>query len=161
MSYLRFERNISTYKFPDINNDIDQLIKLDKILSTRYKIESKFKVSEFIRAGLFDNNLFNKKIDEINEIQRIRRKIKEKIRLLKLSDEQPDYHKLTIGEFINAIYIDMFSMFRELFNMNKFRLQTIHHILNKNYRRIILVLLFLMIIIFYIFVNLLLTWINK
>lgn len=160
MDYLEFKRIIPPNKFPDIDNDIEQLLRLDNILTTRYEIESKFSVSDFIKGGLFDHKLFNKEVDKVNELKRKIRTIREKIRLLKLKYETPDYDTMTIGEFKSAIIIDIYDMIKEILHMKT--IYELPKIINKNYRKItILLFVFVILVVMYLTIYKFYVWFNK
>ena len=160
MDYLEFKRIIPPNKFPDIDNDIEQLLRLENILTTRYEIESKFSVSDFIKGGLFDHKLFNKEVDKVNELKRKIRTIREKIRLLKLKYETPDYDTMTIGEFKSAIIIDIYDMIKEILHMKT--IYELPKIINKNYRKItILLFVFVILVVMYLTIYKFYVWFNK
>lgn len=160
MNYPKFKRAISSNKFPDIDSDIKQLLRLENILTTRYEIESKFSVSDFIKGGLFDHELFNKEVNKVNELRRKIRNVKEKIRLLKLKYETPDYDMMTIGEFKSAIIIDIYDMVNEILHMKT--IYELPKIINKNYRKItILLFVFVVLIVVYLIIYKFYVWINK
>lgn len=160
MDYLEFKRIIPPNKFPDIDNDIEQLLRLENILTTRYEIESKFSVSDFIKGGLFDHKLFNKEVDKVNELKRKIRTIREKIRLLKLKYETPDYDTMTIGEFKSAIIIDIYDMIKEILHMKT--IYELPKIINKNYRKItILLFVFVILAVMYLTIYKFYVWLNK
>ena len=107
-------------------------------------------------GGKFDSKAFNKKVNSVMDIARQRRKLKDKIKLAKLEYRPLDYNKLTIGELKMALYNDIFDMFDEISKLKKINLKYLNLILSKNYRKLtVLVLLLIIFILTYTLINIL------
>lgn len=149
----KYKGKTFNYTFPNIDAEIDRLSNEEKNLKLEREKKKIIKPSEVIAGSVFDSALFNRKLDEINEINRKRRKIKDKIKLFKLKKRHVDYDDLTIRQFKNGIILDTYDMFSELFSMKSFSFKNINYIINKNYRKIILlVIIFSVIILSYIII---------
>jgi hypothetical protein len=157
MDYLEFRQ----YKFPDVESNIVQLKKIDQLLSDQYKLESKFRVDEYIHGGVFDLNSFNKQVNKVNDIARELRRTREKIRLLKIKDVNIDHDDLTIGQFKSALFLDFFDMIVEIFSIDGFSFGKLSKIVNKNYRRISIFIIILIMVMLYISIIKYRDWITK
>jgi hypothetical protein len=151
--------DLNNYKFGEINDEkqINQMKILSSELKLKQKKESNFKVSDVTApGGKFDSKAFNKKVNSVMDIARQRRKLKDKIKLAKLEYRPLDYNKLTIGELKMALYNDIFDMFDEISKLKKINLKYLNLILSKNYRKLtVLVLLLIIFILTYTLINIL------
>ena len=150
LEYIKFVRRLN--KFPDTITDIDQLQKLYNIIDAQYKIESKFKINEYIVGGVFDLNAFNVQADKVENLARMKRHIKEKIRLLQLNYKFIDFTDLSIKEFIYSLYLDIYTFFIELGNIKK--INDVITAINKNYRRLTFIFIILLIVVIYFIIRL-------
>jgi hypothetical protein len=116
-------------------------------LSDQIKKEKKINSNEFIMGGLFDNKTFNNKLNSINKLSSERKEIIDKINLEKLKYEPLDYNKKTIGDLKQDLLNDTILMFNELYQLKSFDFNKINDILNKKYRKITLLIIFLLFLI--------------
>jgi len=144
------------YKFPEINAS-KEIAKYKKTLSDldkKKKIISKINVKDVSSSGIFDAKAFNKKVDSINEITMQKKNIKDKIKLLNLKYKPIDYNKMTINELKIGLLTDTNEMLNELSLMKKFNYIQFNDIISKNYRKLtILILLLILFVISYYFYN--------
>jgi len=145
---------------------VDNYVDKEKIFrfpyfstSEEYKkiklLEEKAKIAEIIakdpkthkiaigRGVLADKTAFNNMFDTVLNVNRYQRNLKEEKRLLGLNFKPIDYDKYTIGELKQGLYIDFFDMCNELLLMESFNTTNLNNILSKNYRKIILLFMFL------------------
>lgn len=144
------------YKFLDAQTDINQLMKLEKLLSDRYNIERKLKINDYMYGSIFDSKKFNEQSEKASNIMKQINLIREKIRLLRLEQNNTitDYDDLTIGQFKNALFFDLYSMINEFRNLDIFTFTKSLHILNKNYRLIsIFVIIFILLLLYLILIK--------
>ena len=149
--------NISDkYKFENIS-DNDKIIELEnkiKKLNELLKKKSKIKRSDVTYGQVFDIKLFNAKVNEVNDITRKKNKIKDQIKLSRLNYRPPNPDKLTITELKQGLLLDTYQMFKDFTTLKKISHNDINNILNKNYRRLTLLIILLIIcIISYILIK--------
>jgi len=149
--------NISDkYKFENIN-DNDKIIKLEKKiknLNELLKKKNKIKKSDVTYGQVFDIKAFNRNVNEVNEITRNKNKIRDQIRLAKLNYRPPNPDKLTIAQLKQGLLLDTYQMFKNLATLKEINYKNINNILNKNYRRLtLLIILFMICIISYILIK--------
>jgi hypothetical protein len=149
----------SDYKFAE-TTDKKLILKMNK-LSSELKIkqqkESNIKVSDVSApGGIFDSKAFNEKVNSVMKIARQRRKLKDRIKLAKLTYRPLDYNKLTIAELKMALYNDTYDMFDEFSKLKEFNLNIFYQIISKNYRKLTILILFLVLFILtYVLINIL------
>jgi len=120
----------------------------ERELSQKFNKESKFKGSDITAVGgYFDIAAFNAKVNKIQEIARQRRKIKEQIKLARLNYRPLDVNQLTIEQLKQGLYLDTYNMFEEIKKMRSFNLSQLDNILSKNYRKMTVLIIFLIILI--------------
>jgi hypothetical protein len=139
----KFAEQDSTKEIKELSDEYDNIIKNNK-----YEINK----DEVYKNGIFNTKIFNTKVDNIIDLERKKRAIKHKIKLAKLNYQPLDYKKLTIEELEQGYVNDIYDMFNELYNIDKFSLNKFYQIFNKNYRIISLlsILLFLLLISYFI-----------
>ncbi len=121
---------------------LKKLIEEEKQLKILEKKESNFTTSMMTQGGKFDASLYNKQVDKVYDIKRKRRKIKDKIKLLKIKYTPLQPTKLSIDELKYQLINDTYDMFNEYKNK-----KPINDILDKNYRKLTILFIFLFIII--------------
>jgi len=148
--------NIPKYQFENIN-DNDKIIKLEKKkknLEELLKKKNKFKKTDAVYGQIFDVNIFNARVEEVNEITREKNKIIDEIKLSRLNYKPPDAGKLTITQLNQGLLLDTYNMFKEFSNLKEVKYININNILNKNYRRLtLLIILFVIFITSYILIK--------
>lgn len=148
--------NEQKYKFPEIDasKEISEYTNTLAKIEIEQKILNKIKLEDVTIGSIFDAKAFNKKVDAINELIMKKNKIKDKINLLKLKYRPIDYNKMTIDEFKFGLITDINLMINELLLMKNFNYNQFNNIINKNYRKLtILILLLLLFIISYYLYN--------
>jgi hypothetical protein len=147
---------LDKYKFENIN-DNDKIIELEKKvknLNELLKKKSKIKKSDVTYGQVFDIKLFNAKVNEVNDITRKKNKIRDQIKLSRLNYRPPNPGRLTITEFKQGLLLDTYHMFKDFTTLKKINYNDINNILNKNYRRLTLLIILLIIcIISYILIK--------
>ena len=95
-------------------------------------------------------NAFNSRIDNIFSDVLIRQNLDQKIAKLKAESRIPNPNKMTLSQFIVGLQVDIFDTYNELMSINILSISKINRILDKNYRRLtILVILFCILFIIY------------
>jgi hypothetical protein len=138
------------FKFPETDGEklIKELSSKDKELSSKYDKEKKFKPSDVsVVGGKFDTKAFNLKVGKIQEIARQRRKLRDQIKLARLKYQPLDLNTLTIDQLKKGLYLDLYYMFNEIKHMQSFNFVELDRILSKNYRKLSLLIILLLIII--------------
>jgi hypothetical protein len=108
------------------------------------------------RGTLADQTAFNNMFDTVLNVNRYQRDLKQKKKLLGLHFKPIDYDKYTVGQLKQGLYVDFFDMCNELLLMESFNTSNLNNILSKNYRKIILLFIFLItILIAYIIIYIL------
>jgi hypothetical protein len=147
---------MTNYKFQDIDGskEISSLKSTENELNIKQQQSKNIKVSDITHGGIFDLKAFNKKVDKVNKINREKSRIKQRIKQLQLKYKPLDYNKLTIEELKNSLLLDTYDMVYEIFSMEKFSIEKINIILSKNYRKLTILFILLIICIFsYILIN--------
>ena len=147
---------MTNYKFQDIDGskEISSLKSTVNELNIKQQQSKNIKVSDITHGGIFDLKAFNKKVDKVNKINREKSRIKQRIKQLQLKYKPLDYNKLTIEELKNSLLLDTYDMVYEIFSMEKFSIEKINIILSKNYRKLTILFILLIICIFsYILIN--------
>ena len=140
----------SNFRFKDTNDEkeIQKMRKLSADLKIKQQKESKFKVSDVTApGGKFDSKAFNKKVNKVQDIMHQRRKLKDQIKLAHLTYRPLDYNRMTIGELKMAVYLDTYDMFREIGELKSFDLKKINQIMSKNYRKLTVLIILLILFI--------------
>ena len=134
------------FKFPDVQKNIINYIQQKELI-----IDDKVDSSDIQIGGLFDKDAYNKKLDKIYSNIVKRKNIEDKIKELKNKSSIPNPNEMTVNQFISAILLDTNDMFYELYNIKIFSRKNINTIIDKNYRRITLYILILLLVIIYYF----------
>lgn len=143
------DKNLKNYRFPDIDARITftKLIAEEKKLRAEEKKISRFTMNDITPPGaVFDVAAFNKQVDKIFTIKRKRKKIKDKIQLLKIQYTPLNYNKLSIGEMKHGLVNDLYDMLQEIKDMEKNK-TSLNEIFNKNYRKVTILFIILLIVI--------------
>ena len=129
-------------------SDIDLSLSLSKELENTESEINSYKVSkdDVSIGGIFNPKTFNEKLDKLNELKRKRYRLKNKIKLSKINQQmilkdQP--LTLTKEYIINDIY----KMVDEFKNLKKFNIINIDGVINKGYRKLIILIILLVILI--------------
>ena len=144
---------MSNYRFPNIQKDIANANIKKQLLKNKEKNIFDFHNNSNITiGGIFNVDAFNKRLDKTFSNILQRQKIEDKIKKLKAKSIIPDPNTLTLNQFISGIILDTYDMFNELFTINSYSKSNLNKIMDKNYRRITLyiLLLILTITIYYI-----------
>jgi hypothetical protein len=148
-------KNLSTYVFPEINSQKDlAIIDFDlRILDTELKKQKAFGPND-VGSILFDNKAYNEKLNKINVLEKEKKELINKSKMLKLKFTPLDHNEMTIGQIKSGLYIDTQLMFNELLNLSVFNFSNIYEIISKKYRPLtLLCILLAFFIIVYILVQ--------
>lgn len=142
---------MANYRFSDIAKDIANLAIQRDLLKNKDINLNKLKDDKDITIGsVFNVKAFNKKLDSIFSDIIKRQKIEEKIAKLKKKSTIPNPDTMTFNQLKSGLILDTYDMFNELFSIKKIDKQNINNVLDKNYRKLtLLILLLIFFIIFY------------
>jgi len=139
------------YKFSKIETDIDMTKNMRDIFSRNEKDSENISTESVMTNGVFDNNLFNQKLDFLSEQIYQKNKLNENLKLFELKNKLPHYDDMTIKQLMYGLYYDFYDMFIEFWNIKS--ISDINLIINKNYRMIsILLIIFLLLCMIYIII---------
>ena len=135
---------MTTYKFPNIEEDIINATTQRDILNKEIDTNNDINTTD-IKA-------YNKKLNTLFSNIMERQNLDKKIAQLKAESRIPDPNKLTLNQFIDGLTLDFYDMYDELIIMNDPSIVEISKIINKNYRKLTILMIFLIIflLIFYI-----------
>ena len=140
-----YKDNDKIFRFPYFNTSLEyEKIKLaedKKNFELQKLLDPKNNNFVIGRNVVFDSNAFNYQYAKIINTKKEKRLLKEKKRLLKLNEKPINYDKLTIEELKQGLFVDFFDMCNELINSN----DSIDFIMSKNYRKLTILVLTLII----------------
>lgn len=126
-------------------SDID--LSLSKELENTESEINSYKVSkdDVSVGGVFNPKTFNEKLDKLNELKRKRSRLKNKIKLSKMNRQIIKDQPLTLTK--EYIINDIYKMVDEFKNLKKLNIINIDGIINKGYRKLIILIILLIILI--------------
>ena len=143
---------MTEYKFKNIQKDIAKLaIQRDLLKNSEKNIMNLQNDPNITIGGIFNVDAYNKKLDRIFSLIQKRTKIEDIIKQLRKQSRIPNPNKMTVKQFKSGLILDTYDMFDELRNIKKINKSNITSIIDKNYRKITLyfLLLILFILIYY------------
>ena len=124
-------------------DNIKKLEQSIKSLSKEEEAAKQIDPSEVIAGSVFDIKAFNLKVDKYSELIRKRRKLKDKLQLEKLKHKAFDYGDITYNQFRYKLIGDFYNMFNEIKNMSSFSFTKLSVIINKGYRKLMILFIIL------------------
>jgi hypothetical protein len=133
-------------------NNIKKLEDSIKSLSKEEEAAKAIDPSEVIAGSVFDIKAFNLKVDKYSEILRKRRKLKDQIQLEKLKHKPFDYGNITYNQFRYKLIGDFYNMIDEIINMSSFSFTNLSVIINKGYRKLMILVIILIILLLFLII---------
>lgn len=133
----------------------DNIKKLEdsiKSLSTQEEAAKTIDPSEVTAGSVFDAKAFNIKIDKYFDLVRKRRKLKDQIQLEKLKYKPLDYGDITYNKFRYTLIGDFYNMINEIKNMSSFSFSNLFIIINKRYRKLMILVIILIILLLFLII---------
>lgn len=135
------------------NNDLNS--SLSKELENTESEINNYKVSkdDVSVGGVFNPKTFNEKLNKLNELKRKRSKLKDQIKLSKINRQTTITNQLLTNQLLTKenIINDIYKMIDEFKNLEKINIVNIDSIVKKGYRKlIILIALLIILIVIYI-----------
>jgi hypothetical protein len=125
------------------NNDLNSSLSKE-LENTESEINSyKLSKDDVSIGGIFNPKTFNEKLNKLNELKRKRSKLKDQIKLSKMNRQMTTKQLLTKEDIINDIY----KMVDEFKNLEKINIVNIDSIVKKGYRKLIILIALLIILI--------------
>jgi hypothetical protein len=125
------------------NNDLKSSLSKE-LENTESEINSyKLSKDDVSVGGIFNPKTFNEKLNKLNELKRKRSKLKDQIKLSKMTSQMTTNQLLTKDDIINDIY----KMVDEFKNLEKINIVNIDSIIKKGYRKLIILIALLVILI--------------
>jgi hypothetical protein len=134
----------------DKNQKILLLEESIKSLSKQEEAAKTINPADVIAGSVFDIKSFNLKVDKYSEILRKRRKLKDQIQLEKLKHKPFDYGDITYNQFRYGLISDFYNMISEIKNMSSFSFNQLSIIINKGYRKLMILVILLIILLLFL-----------
>lgn len=130
-------------------SDIDLSLSLSKELENTESEINSYKISkdDVSVGGVFNPKTFNEKLNKLNELKRKRSRLKNKIKLSKMNRQIIKDQPLTLTLTKEYIINDIYKMIDEFKNLKKLNITNIDGIINKGYRKLIILIILLIILI--------------
>ena len=134
---------MTSYRFYNIEKNIIDTTTQRDLLANKEIVNNNF---------ASDINAFNRNLDRIYSDITQRQNLDKKIAQLKAESRIPDPDKLTLNQFISGLSLDLYDMCNELINKDNVSVAEIVIIIDKNYRKLTILIIILMIflLVFYI-----------
>jgi hypothetical protein len=135
------------------NNDLKSSLSKE-LENTESEINSyKLSKDDVSVGGIFNPKTFNEKLNKLNELKRKRSKLKDQIKLSKMTSQMTTNQLLTNQLLTNqlltkeVIINDIYKMVDEFKNLEKINIANIDGIIKKGYRKLIILIALLVILI--------------
>lgn len=137
---------MTSYRFPKIDQEILDTTKQRDILKDREKDINNLNVD------VSDIKAYNKNLNTVYSDILYRQNLDKKIAYLKAQSRIPDPNSMPLNQFITGLSVDLCDMYDELLMKNNPSVADINQILDKNYRRltVLIIILFIFLLTFYI-----------
>lgn len=121
-------------------------LSLNKELENTESEINSYKVSkdDVSDGGVFNPKTFNEKLNKLNELKRKRSRLKDKIKLSKINSQMKIKNQPLTKEYIIN---DIYKMLDDFKNIKKINIDNIDGIINKGYRKLIILIVLLVILI--------------
>jgi hypothetical protein len=130
------------------NNDLNSSLSKE-LENTESEINSyKLSKDDVSVGGIFNPKTFNEKLNKLNELKRKRSKLKDQIKLSKMN-RQMTTNQLLTNQLLTKedIINDIYKMVDEFKNLEKINIVNIDSIIKKGYRKLIILIALLIILI--------------